>query len=290
MRAHTHDQRSRGEPRRRWLGLFAWVIGGLGASLPAGAGSPPVERQETYAASRLAVAGLVGSLRIERQDGAGMRLVLRGSARAIDRLHREVRGDRLQLTTELGVTSTTTAATGATTVVTGTRNVVIARDGGQATQIIGGQVTGAAGEAEPPLEVLVYVPAATPLTVTGLVGDLVVQGVGGPVDLELIGGQAELDRTTGGSLAAVAGSRIELADATGDLKIAVQGAGDVRITRADLKVLEIGVTGTGNVAVGGVADQASVQIAGVGGVQIDQVRTRPEVSVTGIGQVDIGNW
>jgi Putative auto-transporter adhesin, head GIN domain len=283
MRARTHDRQSGSGHRRWWLGLCALVIGGLGPSLPAGAGSPPVERQETYTASRLAVAGLVGSLRIERQDGTDMRLVLRGSARAIDRLHREVRGDRLQLTAEPGTTGTTT-------VVTGAQNVVISRNGGQAIQIIGGTPTEAGGEAEPPLEVLVYVPAATPLTVTGLVGDLVVEGVGGPVDLELIGGQAELDRTTGGSLAAVAGSRIELAEATGELKIEVQGAGDVRITRADLKRLEIGVRGTGDVAVGGVAEQASVEIAGVGGVQIDEVRTRPQVSVTGIGQVDIGNW
>ncbi len=282
-RTRAHDRQSRGDDRRWWPGLLALVIGGLAPCLPAGAGSPPVERQETYAASRLAVAGLVGSLRIERQDGAGMRLVLRGSAEAIDRLHREVRGDRLQLTAEPG-------ATGTTTVVTGARNVVIARNGGQATQIIGGLATGAGGEAEPPLEVLVYVPAATPLTVTGLVGDLVVQGVGGPVDLELIGGQAELDRATGGRLAAVAGSRIDLAEATGELEVAVQGAGDVRIARADLARLEVGVSGTGNVAVGGVAERASVQIAGVGGVQIDEVRTRPEVSITGIGQVEIGNW
>jgi hypothetical protein len=282
MRARTHDRQSQDGDRRWWLGLLALIVGGLAPSLPAGAGTP-VERQESYAASRLAVAGLVGSLRIERQDGADMRLVLRGSADALERLHREIRGDRLQLTAEPGTSGTTT-------VVSGSNNVVIARNGGHATQIIGGSVTSSGDKAEPPLEVVAYVPAATPLTVTGLVGDLVVQGVGGPVDLELIGGRAKLDRATGGSLAAVAGSRIELAEATGELKVAVQGAGDVRITRADLDRLEVGVSGTGNVAVGGVAEQASVQIAGVGTVQIDEVRTRPEVSVVGIGQVDIGNW
>ncbi len=283
MRARTRDRQSRGADRPSWPGLLALLIGGLMASPPAHAGSPPVERQETYAASRLAVAGLVGSLRVERHDGADLRLVLRGSARALDRLQREVRGDRLQLTGESG-------ATGTTTVVSGARNVVIARNGGEATQIIGGVPAGPDSEAAPPLEVVAYVPAATPLTVTGMVGDLVVQGVGGPVDLELIGGQAQLDRATGGSLAAVAGSRITLDQASGELKIAVQGAGDVRITRADLKRLEVGVSGTGNVGVGGVADKASVEIAGVGGVQIDEVRTRPVVSVTGIGEVEIGNW
>jgi Putative auto-transporter adhesin, head GIN domain len=283
MRARTRTRQFRGEELAWWLGLLGLLIGGLIASLPAHAGSAPAERQETYTASRLAVAGLVGSLRVERHDGADMRLVLRGSAHRLDRIQREVQGDRLQLIEEPG-------ATGSTTVVSGANNVVIARNGGQATQIIGGVATSAGGEAEPPLEIVAYVPAATPLTVTGMVGDLVVEGVGGPVDLELIAGQAQLDRATGGSLAAVGGSRIELAEATGDLKIAVQGAGDVRIAQADLARLEVGVSGTGDVAVGGVAEQASVEISGIGGVQIDQVRTRPKVSVTGIGHVEIGNW
>jgi hypothetical protein len=283
MRARTRDRQSRGEERRWWRGLLALIVAGLFPNLSAGAESPLVEHEETYTASHLAVAGLVGSLRIERQEGATIRLVLRGSAAALDRLHREVRGDRLQLTAEPGATTTTT-------VVTGARNLVIARNGGRASQIIGGVPTTGDSEAEPPLEVTAYVPAATPLTVTGLVGDLVVEGVGGPVDLELIGGQADLDHATGGSLAAVAGSRIELDQATGELEVAVQGAGEVRIARADLERLEVGVRGTGEVAVGGVAERASVQIRGVGGVRIDEVRTRPEVSVTGIGQVEVGNW
>jgi hypothetical protein len=72
----------RRDARRRWLGLLAALAAGLGASSRADAGSLPVERQESYAASRLAVAGLVGSLRVERHDGAKIRLVLRGSARS----------------------------------------------------------------------------------------------------------------------------------------------------------------------------------------------------------------
>jgi hypothetical protein len=283
MRVSSQDRPPRRDARRRWLGLLAALAAGLGASSRADAGSLPVERQESYAASRLAVAGLVGSLRVERHDGAKIRLVLRGSARAVEGLRRELDGDRLQLTAAPGVS-------GRATVVTGSANVVIARAGATVTQIIGGMPSGATGPAEPPLEVLAYVPAATPLTVTGMVGELVVERVGGRVDLELIGGEARLDRAAGGSLAAVAGSRIELAQATGELKIAVQGAGEVRISRADLDRLEVAVSGTGEVAVGGIAQQASVSIAGVGGVRIDEVRARPEVSVTGLGQVEIGNW
>ena len=273
-------------PGRQWLlGLLALVIGSFAASAQGEAASAmPVERDEEHAASRLAVAGLVGSLQIERHQQSGIRLVLRGSAEAIERVRREVRGDLLQLTAEPG-------PAGTTSVVSASNNTVVAL-GGRATLSIG-SVTSSAGpaqEAEPPLEVEVYVPAATPLAITGLVGDLAVEGVGGPVDLELIGGQAQLDHADGGSLAVVGGSHIELAEATGDLRVVVRGAGEVAVAEAALDHLEVSVSGAGTVTVGGVAERASVQIAGVGNVTIDEVREWPKVSVAGIGRVEIGNW
>jgi hypothetical protein len=273
-------------PGRPWLlGILAVVIGSFAASPPGHAASAtPVEREEEHAASRLAVAGLVGSLQIERHEQPGIRLVLRGSAEAIGRVRREVRGDLLQLTAEAG-------PGGTTSVVSASNNTVIAL-GGRATLSIGSVTTsaGSAQEAEPPLELQVYVPAATPLAITGLVGDLSVEGVGGPVDLELISGRAQLDRVRGGSLAVVGGSHIEVAEATGDLRVAVRAAGDVVVADAVLDRLEVSVSGTGNVIVGGVAERATVQIAGVGNVAIDEVRERPEVTVAGIGRVEIGNW
>jgi hypothetical protein len=271
-------------PGQQWLlGLLAVVVGSWAASPPGHtAASPPVEQEEAHAASRLAVAGLVGGLRIERHERADIRLVLRGSAAALERVRREVRGDLLQLTVAPG-------PAGTTAVVSASNNTVIAL-GGQATLNIGSAGLSVGGEEEPPLEVRAYVPAATPVAISGLVGDLSVAGVGGPLDLELISGTARLDRMTGGSLAVVGGSRIELAEASGDLKVAVQGAGDVVITEAALGRLEVDLSGTGNVTVGGSAERAGVQIAGVGNVTIDQVRERPQVSVLGIGQVEIGNW
>ena len=197
-------------PGRQWLlGLLAVVIGSFAPGPPGHAASAtPIEREEEHAVSRLAVAGLVGSLQIERHEQAGIRLILRGSAEAIERIRREVRGDLLQLTAKPG-------PAGTTSVVSASNNTVIAL-GGRATLSIGSVTTSAspAQEAEPPLEVEVYVPAATPLSITGVVGDLSVEGVGGPVDLELISGRAQLDRARGGSLAVVGGSHIEVDEAT----------------------------------------------------------------------------
>ena len=274
MRAH----------HRHWLfGLVAVGIGGWAASLP-GQAAESVLIEEDHAASRLQVSGLAGSLTVEGHDRPDIRLELRGSAAALERLRREVRGDRLELTAEPG-------QHGVTAVVSGHNNVVIATAGARATQIIGGVAT-IVGDVppEPPLEVRAYVPEGAPLIVEGMVGELTVEGVDGPVELELAGGRARLDRVAGGRLAVVGGSRIEAGAATGELALEVRGAGDVVVDQAALGHLEVAISGSGNVRVGGSAQQARVMVAGVGNVTVDEVRERPEVRVTGVGQIDIGNW
>jgi hypothetical protein len=177
-----------------------------------------------------------------------------------------------------------------TTIVSGRNNIVIATPGARATQIIGGVATTVGGPTEPPLEVQAYVPQGAPLIVEGMVGELTVEGVDGPVELELAGGSARLDRVSGGRLAVVGGSQIEAGAARGDLTLEVQGAGEVVVDQAALETLEVAISGSGNVRVGGSAQQARVAVAGVGNVAIDEVRERPEVRVTGIGRIDIGNW
>lgn len=273
MRAH----------HRHWLfGLLAVGLGSWAASLP-GQAAESVLVEEEHAASRLRVAGLAGSLRIDGHNRADIRLELRGSAEALGRLRRELRGDRLELTAEPG-------QHGVTAVVSGHSNIVIASPGARATQIIGGVTTTVGGPTEPPLEVQAYVPQGAPLIVEGMVGELTVAGVDGPVEVELAGGSARLDRVTGGRLAVVGGSRIEAGAATGELALEVRGAGDVVVDQAALDQLEVAISGSGNVRVGGSAQQARVTVAGVGNVTVDEVRERPEVRLTGVGQIDIGNW
>jgi hypothetical protein len=259
------------------LGTGAWAAGLSG---PAAA---TVLVEESHAASRLQVRGLAGSLKVDGQNRSDIRLELRGSAEAIGRVRREVRGDRLEVSAEPG-------PAGVTTVISGRNNIVIATPGARATQIIGGVTTSVGGPVEPALEMQAYVPAGSPLVVEGMVGELTVTGVGGPVELELAGGTARLDRVAGGRLAVVGGSRIEAGAASGDLALEVQGAGDVVVEQATLEALEIDISGSGNVRVGGSAQQARVAVAGVGNVEVDEVRERPEVRVSGIGRIDIGNW
>jgi Putative auto-transporter adhesin, head GIN domain len=263
------------------LGLLALGLGS--AALPAAAGAT-VLIEEEHAASALRVAGLAGSLRVGAHNRPDIRLELRGSAEALGRVRREVRGDRLEVIAEPG-------PGGVTTVISGRNNIVIATPGARATQIIGGVATTVGGSAlQPTLAVQAYMPAGAPLIVEGMVGELTVEGVDGPVELELAGGSARLDRVAGGRLAVVGGSRIEVGEATGDLVLAVQGAGDVVVDRAALGTLEVAISGTGNVTVGGSAQQAQLAVAGVGNVSVDEVRERPQVRITGIGRIDIGNW
>jgi hypothetical protein len=264
------------------FGLLALGIGSWAAGLPAQA-AETILVEEDHAAGRLSVSGLVGTLVIEGQDRSDISLELRGSSEALERLQRTVEGDRLELTAAPG-------SDGRTTVVSGRNNVVIAGPGGRATQIIGGVTTTVGGPSEPQLEVRAYVPQGAPLVVEGMVGELAVEGLNGPVELAMISGTARLERIDGGRLAVVGGSRIAVGAATGDLVIEVRGAGDVTLDQAALGRLEVGITGSGSVDVGGSAQQARVALTGSGNLRVDEVHERPETRVTGSGEVEIGNW
>ena len=217
--------------------------------------------EEEHAASALRVSGLAGSLRVDAHNRRDIRLELRGSAEALGRVRREVRGDRLEVIAEPG-------PGGVTTVISGRNNIVIATPGARATQIIGGVATAVGGGApQPPLAVQAYMPAGAPLIVEGMVGELTVEGVDGPVELELAGGSARLDRVAGGRLAVVGGSRIEVGEAdrrSGARRCAAPATWwSIRPPSA---TLEVAISGTGNVTVGGSAQQARSRSPGVGNV------------------------
>ncbi len=239
--------------------------------------------EEEHAAGRLAVFGLVGSLVVEGEARSDIRLELRGSAEALERLRREVQGDRLELSAAPG-------PEGRTTVVSGRNNVVIASSGGRATQVIGGVTTTVSSPPDAPLEVKAYVPQGAPLVIEGMVGELSVEGLEGPVELALMSGTARLDQVDGGRLEVFGGSRIAVDEAAGDLAIDVRGAGEVTVAEAALGQLEVRITGSGGVEVGGRARAARVAVTGSGKVSVDAVDERPETRVTGSGEIDIGNW
>jgi hypothetical protein len=274
----------RGHPRLPIAILAALLLGASGAESlgadeahPAGA---PVERVERVAAEGLVVDGLAATLTIEGEARDDIALTMRGTEGALGQVEHEVRGGVLHI----GMQGSFTSLAG------GGGNVVIARNGGTATSIIGGQeVTVGSLEAEPMPEIRITLPSAAPIALAGLVGEIDVSGVDGPIELALSQGEAHLDRVRDGRLAVSGDGVIVVDQASGNLVIEVEGAGQTRVADAVLDELEVDVTGTGEVVVDGVAETGRLSVTGIGRIRVSEIRSEPVISRTGIGDIQIGN-
>jgi hypothetical protein len=274
----------RGHPRLPIAILAALLLGASGAESlgadeahPAGA---PVERVERVAAEGLVVDGLAATLTIEGEARDDIALTMRGTEGALGQVEHEVRGGVLHI----GMQGSFTSLAG------GRGNVVIARNGGTATSIIGGQeVTVGSLEAEPMPEIRITLPSAAPIALAGLVGEIDVSGVDGPIELALSQGEAHLDRVRDGRLAVSGDGVIVVDQASGNLVIEVEGAGQTRVADAVLDELEVDVTGTGEVVVDGVAETGRLSVTGIGRIRVSEIRSEPVISRTGIGDIQIGN-
>jgi hypothetical protein len=239
-----------------------------------------IERTEQVAAEGLVIDGLAASLTIEGERRDDVSLTLRGTKGALDQIEHEIRGGVLHI----GMQGSFTSLAG------GGQNVVIARNGGRATSIIGGQeVTVSSLEAEPMPEIRIVLPDTAPIALAGLVGEIEVTGMDGPIELALSQGEAHLDRVRDGRLAIRGGGTIEVDRASGDLVIEVEGAGQARIADALLDELKVEITGTGEVVVDGVAEEGRLSIAGIGTIRVSEIRSEPEISRSGLGDIQVGN-
>jgi hypothetical protein len=274
----------RGHPRLPIAVLAVMLLGTSGAQHANGdeahAAGALIERTEQVAAEGLVIDGLAATLTIEGEPRDDVSLTMRGTEGALGQIEHEIRGGVLHI----GMQGSFTSLTG------GGQNVVIARNGGRATSIIGGQeVTVSSLEAEPMPEIRVALPGTAPIALAGLVGEIEVKGVEGPIELALSQGEAHLDRVRDGRLAISGDGTIEVDRASGDLVVEVQGAGRARIADALLDELKVEITGTGEVVVDGVAEEGRLSVAGIGRIRVSEIRSEPEISRSGLGDIQIGN-
>jgi hypothetical protein len=268
------------------IAIVAALLLGTTAGLPGARGDEArpegqvIEQMEQVAAEGLVIDGLAASLTIEGEPRDDVSLTMRGTKGALEQIEHELRGGVLHIGMQGSFTS-----------LAGGGNVVIARDGGVATSTIGGQqVTVSSLEAEPMPEIRIAMPSTAPIALAGLVGEIKMSGLDGPVELALSQGEAHLDRLRDGRLAISGDGVIEVDRATGNLVIEVQGAGRARIADAVLDELRVEIAGTGDVVVDGVAEEGRLSVAGIGKIQVSEIRKEPEISRAGLGDIQVGNW
>ena len=241
--------------------------------------------EQTFRAKRLEVSGFSGRFRVEVETRVDLAVQIRSVAEDIDGISLNVRNGVLHIeklpSSGGGSTSSSVTVLGnVTTVVSG---------GGTASVNIGGQDFGTM-ENHPPIEITIRLPTGTPLSLHDLNGDCRIGDTYGSVELTLSRGNCTLGEITRGELLIQGSGDIVVRQVSGDLRVGVNGSGNVRVHSGRVGRLEAKINGSGQINLNVQAQQAELSLVGAGNIHVTEVREQPRVTMAGAGGVKVDNW
>lgn len=259
------------------VGLTA--IAGLAAANPAQA-ADAASRSVTLAAAHARIADLAGDLEVVVEDRADVRLTWSGPKRWVDSVQPRLEGATAILASPPGGGGSVSA-----------NNVsVFSSGGGTASVTIGGQTYKSGGD-EPPAKAEIRLPRNADLAVLGMTGQCRIGALSGKLTLQMRAGTCALAGFAKGADLTIDGSgSLNARAAAGDVLIAINGNGEVRLGRARLDALNVRISGTGDVGVDGTARRADLSLNGAGTIRVREVTERPRVAMAGAGSIEVGNW
>ena len=235
-----------------------------------------------FTVERAVLEGLSGSLEIRVIEGHETQLHVAGPAEAVK---------ALKVDAAAGVLTVTAPASGHSVTVV-ERMTVVTGPGASSNVVIGGTSTSTSSASSSslglPLDIVLEVPAGTGLTLLGFTGKAEIGDLAGAVVIQAVGGTVDLGAVKGAELAAIGKGRIEVASIEGDLVASVTGEGHIAVAGGTIGKASVDVTGVGSVSVDAPAQSANVNMVGAGDVRFVSVAEPPTVSRVGAGRFGMG--
>jgi hypothetical protein len=213
---------------------------------------------QTFTAKSLRVDGLVGALDIQVSAGPQMTYTLSGQAEAIKDVTAVVEGDVL----------------------------VIDQKDPKSSWFMWFQWNSGDWDGNR-IKVALTVPTGTPIDIDGIVGDVTIGDINGPLEFDLAAADATIGAVTTAKIDAAGAGEIKIKSVQGALDLDVAGSGDIEVGTAGS--VNIDIAGSGELKVGTIAGSLSVDIAGSGDVVIDSVAGPVDFTSAGSGDVVIKN-
>lgn len=235
------------------------------------------ERSEHFVARALKLNNTMANVEIVVEPRNDIALKARGSTEALKLLNVHTDGD------ELVVTGPPSASPAGDTVVIGSETVV-ATGGSTAISVIGGN----SKSSNERMQLRFAVPSGTPLTISGLTGDVRAGDLRAPVRVFLEVGEVQLGRV-GPAVLAVSGSgTIRVAEIADKADLSLEGSGTIIVEGGSIEHLSARLIGTGDIRANVTAQNADILFEGVGIIDVARVLAEPKVRENGVGTVQIG--
>jgi hypothetical protein len=132
----------------------------------------------------------------------------------------------------------------------------------------------------------ISVPKGTDLSVDGLVGEAEIGDLGGDLKFEVSAVDAQIGDVSTAALHVSGSGDIGLGNVAGELSIEIAGSGSVEAGNADSA--QVSIAGSGDVKIGDVRHGLKAEIAGSGDIQVKSVNGPVRAELAGSGDVSIG--
>ena len=160
--------------------------------------------------------------------------------------------------------------------------------------IVDGKVVSGTGTGEPvsdpgDVELTVYVPAGSAVQVADdFDGAYEVEGIGGTLDVKLEGSSNVNAGAMDATRISISGhSEVGITSVQRVLRVDISGSGSVTVRQGNVSELKASISGSGQVAYGGVASDADLDVSGSGRIRVDTVTGTLRRDVSGSGRIDV---
>jgi hypothetical protein len=248
------------------------------------AGQEHIEIRETFAARRLQVTEIPGTVQVRGGERATMQVQIAGAKELVERIGREVHGDVLRITGPraregAGMTVISRSGGRVQANVFASHEISVASvavAGEDNVAIVEGRIVGGGRDVEPDAEVgvVVDVPLRTPTAIdAGLFGTYEVGDIEGPLQVRMRGGGNVTAGGMGTTRVSIHGAGdVEISSVKGSLlEVAIQGTGHVTVRDGQVDHLDVTVQGTGDAVYDGSAGHANLSVMGAGDIRVNQV-------------------
>jgi Putative auto-transporter adhesin, head GIN domain len=263
------------------------------------AGQEHIEIRETFAARRLQVAEIPGTVQVRGGERATIQVQIAGPKERVERIGREVHGDVLHITGprpreggDMTVISRSGGRVQANVFASQISVASVAVGGEDNVAIAGGRIVGGGSDVEPDGEVAVVVdvPLRTPIAIdAGLFGTYEVGDIEGPLQVRMRGGGNVTAGGMGTTRVSIQGAGgVEISGVNGSvLEVAIQGAGEVTVRDGQVDHLDVTVQGAGDAVYDGRARHANLSVMGAGDIRVNQVTESLNDRSMGSGRIRV---
>lgn len=154
-----------------------------------------------------------------------------------------------------------------------------------------GGVNISTGGGENETKLFVGVPKGSAVRVGGVQGKTIIGDTEGSLHASVLGGEDIRAGKVGDAILSVQGSGdINVGAVDGNLSMNIQGSGDIRVKNGSVNQLSASVMGSGDARFDGKAIDANLSVMGSGDIDVEFVKNKPVTNVMGHGDINVGNW